>query len=84
MAHILVTDDEAALRKTLASVLEDEGYRVSAAGTREEARAVLASDPPDLVLLDVWLGEEDGLGFLEEIAKEPDPPADGTVRGWYW
>ena len=81
VAHILVTDDEAALRKTLASVLEDEGYRVSATGTREEARAVLASDPPDLVLLDVWLGEEDGLGFLEEIAKEPDPPAVVVMSG---
>ncbi len=81
VAHILVTDDEAALRKTLSSVLEDEGYRVSPAGTREEARAVLAADPPDLVLLDVWLGEEDGLGFLEEIAKEPDPPAVVVMSG---
>ncbi len=81
MAHILVTDDEAGLRKTLSSILEDEGYRVSGAGTREEARAVLSADPPDLVLLDVWLGEEDGLDFLEEIEKEPDAPAVVVMSG---
>jgi len=79
--HILVTDDEAALRKTLSSVLEDEGYRVSVAGSRGEARAILESDPPDLVLLDVWLGEEDGIVFLEEIQKEPDPPAVVVMSG---
>ncbi len=81
VAHILVTDDEAGLRKTLSSILEDEGYRVSGAGTREEARAVLSADPPDLVLLDVWLGEEDGLDFLEEIEKEPDAPAVVVMSG---
>ena len=81
MDHILVTDDEAALRKTLSSVLEDEGYRVSVARSREEARGVLENDPPDLVLLDVWLGEEDGLVFLGEILKDPDPPAVVVMSG---
>ena len=81
MDHILVTDDEAALRKTLSSVLEDEGYRVSVAGSRGEARAILDSDPPDLVLLDVWLGEEDGIRVLGEILKDPDPPAVVVMSG---
>lgn len=81
MTHILVTDDEAGLRKTLSSVLEDEGYRVSVAGSRDEARILLEGDPPDLIFLDVWLGEEDGLDFLGEILKSPDPPAVVVMSG---
>ena len=48
--HILVVDDERNIRKLLAGVLEDEGFRVSTAGEGDAARSVLADDPVDLIL----------------------------------
>jgi two-component system nitrogen regulation response regulator NtrX len=73
-SHVLVVDDEPNIVKTLSSVLEDEGYRVSKARSRKEAATLLEEDPPDLMLLDVWLGEEDGLDFLEEVRRAPEAP----------
>jgi two-component system nitrogen regulation response regulator NtrX len=80
-AHVLVVDDEPNILKILSSVLEDEGYRVSRAKSKEEAGAVLLEDPPDLLLLDVWLGEEDGLAFLEEIKRAPESPVVIVMSG---
>lgn len=79
--HILVVDDEPNILKTLSSVLEDEHYRVSQASSPEDARAVFRNDFPDLILLDVWLGEEDGLAFLTEIRQTPDSPAVVLMSG---
>lgn len=73
-SHVLVVDDEPNIVKTLSSVLEDEGYRVSKARSRKEAKTFLEEDPPDLMLLDVWLGEEDGLDFLGEVRRSPEAP----------
>jgi two-component system nitrogen regulation response regulator NtrX len=80
-SHILIVDDEQSIQKTLSSVLEDEGYRVSKAGSRDEAGRFLQEDPPDLLLLDVWLGEEDGLSFLEEVKRIPDSPVVIVMSG---
>ena len=81
MTHILVADDESGIRETLSSVLRDEGYRVSVAASLGEALRIGESDPPDLSLVDVWLGEDDGLSYLTEIGHLLDPPAVVVMSG---
>ena len=66
---ILIVDDEKAIRTSLQGVLEDEGYRVATVGTGSEALARLVEDPPDLILLDIWMPEMDGLEVLAEIKR---------------
>jgi len=71
--HILIVDDEASIRTTLRGVLEDEGYRVSAAGSGADALRLVAEEPPDLTFLDVWMERMDGLETLAEIKRlRPD------------
>jgi two-component system nitrogen regulation response regulator NtrX len=71
--HILIVDDEKLIQSTLRGVLEDEGYRVTAAGTGEEALARLIDDAPDLVFLDIWMPGMDGLEALAEMKhRRPD------------
>ena len=67
--HILIVDDDALLRRSLAFNLEKAGYRVSAAATAEEALAQVRLDPPDLVLLDIGLPEMDGLDALRHLRQ---------------
>lgn len=71
---ILVVDDEAAARFTLTRVFQPD-YRVVEARSVEEARQKLASDRPDVVLLDYDLPGEDGLSLLRECGTQPDAPA---------
>ena len=71
--HILIVDDEASIRTTLRGVLEDEGYRVSAAGSGADALRLVAEEPPDLTFLDVWMERMDGLETLAEMKRlRPD------------
>jgi len=85
-AHILVVDDEPNIRKTLAGVLEDEGYAVTGAGDAEEARPLLEEGRLDLLLLDVLLPGEDGLSLLRDLQRrELGPPVimmsgHGTIQ----
>lgn len=69
MSRILVVDDEVYIIKTLASILQDEGHLVFPAETGDEAVKFLASNEVDLVILDVWLPDSDGLDLLERIKK---------------
>ena len=66
---ILIVDDEKAIQTSLQGVLEDEGYRVAAVGTGSEALARLPEEPPDLILLDIWMPGMDGLEVLAEIKR---------------
>ena len=66
---ILVVDDEAGVRGSLAGILGDEGYAVHAVETGEAALAALAARRFDLVLLDVWLPGRDGLEVLGRIRE---------------
>jgi two-component system nitrogen regulation response regulator NtrX len=64
--RILIVDDEEGIRSTLSSILEDEGYRVTAVGTAAEASR-LGAEAFDAVLLDLWLPDRDGMELLGEL-----------------
>ena len=66
VAHILVVDDEKDIRTLIEEILIDEGYRVTSAGDAEEARQQVSSQLPDLVLLDIWMPDTDGITLLKE------------------
>jgi DNA-binding NtrC family response regulator len=65
-SHILVVDDEPDIRDLVREILEDEGYRVSVAENGESARLAFARGAPDLVLLDIWMPDVDGITLLRE------------------
>src|SRR6266581_2163269 len=79
--HILIVDDERAIQRSLRGVLEDEGYRVTAVGSAEEALARLADDAPDLVFLDIWMPGMDGLEALAEIKQRRRETAVVMISG---
>jgi two-component system nitrogen regulation response regulator NtrX len=68
-ASILVVDDELDIRTLIEEILTDEGYRVSTAGNAEEARQQLMRFSPDLVLLDIWMPDTDGITLLGEWSQ---------------
>ena len=68
MAHILVVDDEHGIRDLLWEVLNDEGHAVTLAENAAQARAARAAEVPDLVLLDIWMPDTDGVTLLKEWA----------------
>ncbi len=63
---ILVVDDEADIRRLLQEILSEEGYEVEVAGDAAQARAARARAQPDLVLLDIWMPDTDGITLLRE------------------
>jgi two-component system, NtrC family, nitrogen regulation response regulator NtrX len=64
--HILVVDDEADIRGLLKEILSEEGYEVDVAANAAQARASRARQIPDLVLLDIWMPDVDGISLLRE------------------
>jgi two-component system nitrogen regulation response regulator NtrX len=77
-ASILVVDDEEAIVSSLGSILQDEGYEVAVAKSGVEALKIYTVDPPDLMLLDIWMPEMDGLETLRRV-KELVPTAQVMV-----
>jgi len=74
-AKILIIDDEEAIRLSLRGIFEDEGYTVIEAGTAEEGIALADSSAPDIIFLDVWLPNMDGLTAQKQIhASHPHLP----------
>jgi DNA-binding NtrC family response regulator len=69
MSQILVVDDEIGIRELLLEILHDEGYQVKLAENAEEARAFRSRCAPDLVLLDIWMPDTDGVTLLREWAS---------------
>src|SRR6476661_6782401 len=65
-SHILVVDDEADIRTLLKELLSEEGYEVDVAANAAQARASRARQVPDLVLLDIWMPDVDGITLLRE------------------
>ncbi|MDH4154227.1 MAG: sigma-54 dependent transcriptional regulator [Nitrospira sp.] len=68
-ASILIVDDEEAIRTSLRSILEDEGYEVAVAANGLEALKIYGTDPPDLMILDIWMPEMDGLETLRRVKE---------------
>ena len=66
MAMILVVDDELGIRALLSEILTDEGHTVELAENAAQARAVRERERPDLVLLDIWMPDVDGISLLKE------------------
>ncbi len=66
---ILVVDDEIGIRELLSEILRDEGYRVALAENAEQARAWRSQTRPDLVLLDIWMPDTDGITLLKDWAS---------------
>ena len=68
MANILVVDDELGIRDLLSEILNDEGHQVELAENAAQAREVRQRMQPDLVLLDIWMPDTDGVSLLKEWA----------------
>ncbi|MBP9905787.1 MAG: response regulator [Rhodoferax sp.] len=66
MANILVVDDELGIRDLLSEILNDEGHSVEVAENAAQARASRQRERPDLVLLDIWMPDTDGVTLLKE------------------
>ena len=68
MAQILVVDDEVGIRELLSEILADEGHQVALAESAADARRLRERARPDLVLLDIWMPDTDGITLLKEWA----------------
>ena len=68
MSQILVVDDEIGIRELLSEILRDEGYDVVLAENAAAARSARQAERPDLVLLDIWMPDSDGITLLKEWA----------------
>jgi len=67
--RILVVDDEIGIRELLHDILQDEGYQVVLAENAAAARAIRLHERPDIVLLDIWMPDCDGISLLKEWAS---------------
>lgn len=67
---ICIVDDEPGILKTLSELLEDEGYQVTSAKSGMDALDVIRQDPPDLVFLDIWMPDLDGLEVLKRVRQQ--------------
>jgi DNA-binding NtrC family response regulator len=70
MANILVVDDEMGIRELLSEILGDEGHVVTTAENARQAREIRAQAKPDLVLLDIWMPDTDGVTLLKEWQRD--------------
>ncbi|UCC56195.1 MAG: sigma-54-dependent Fis family transcriptional regulator [Gammaproteobacteria bacterium] len=70
--HVLVVDDEPDIRDSVREILEDEGYTVTTADGGEAARKARRTRRPDLILLDIWMEDVDGITLLREWSEGGD------------
>ena len=81
MHNILIVDDEAGIRESLAGILADEGYSASVVESGEACLDLLRKTAFDVVLLDIWLPGIDGLETLEKIRELDNPPEVIMISG---
>jgi len=74
--YILVVDDEPEIRATVRDILEDEGYEVETAEDGEAARNARRNRRPDLILLDIWMPDVDGITLLKEWSETNEGDAE--------
>ena len=72
MSHVLVVDDEADIRALIQEILTDEGYEVTVAADAVQARSARAETKFDLILLDIWMPDTDGITLLREWSDDGD------------
>jgi DNA-binding NtrC family response regulator len=80
-AHILVIDDEPDITTLIQDILEDEGYQVDTANTGSQGRDLAQRSRYDLLLLDVWLPDIDGISLLKEFLTLPQAPTMVMMSG---
>jgi two-component system nitrogen regulation response regulator NtrX len=80
-ASMLIVDDESGIRESLGALLRDEGYQTECVGSGEECLEQLGKRSFDLILLDVWLKQMDGLDTLEQIQKQDGAPMVVMISG---
>ena len=73
MNHVLIVDDETEIRDSLEEILREEGYAVTSAATGGEALLLIGDADYDVVLLDIWLPDRDGLDVLKDIQTDREP-----------
>jgi two-component system, NtrC family, nitrogen regulation response regulator NtrX len=74
---ILIVDDEKDIRELIGEILKDEGYAIRLAGNSDDAMAAVNAEPPDLMILDIWLKDSrmDGIDILKSVKRDnPDVP----------
>ncbi|MCL6430984.1 MAG: response regulator transcription factor [Anaerolineae bacterium] len=74
-ARILVVDDDESILDFIGEVLADEGYVTVTASNGAEALAVILTQPPDLIILDIWMPVMDGPSFIRAYHQSPGPHA---------
>ncbi|UUV04686.1 sigma-54 dependent transcriptional regulator [Ruegeria sp. YS9] len=77
MSDILIVDDERDIRELVSDILEDEGYSTRLAANSDECMASINSEPPGLLILDIWLKDSrmDGIDILKAVKRDnPDVP----------
>ena len=79
--HILIVDDEEGIRQSLGAILREEGFAVAAAADGAACRQALEAGLFDLVLLDIWLPDADGLELLPELRERPQAPEVIVISG---
>ena len=71
MAHILVVEDDSALREALQTTLQAEGFEVSAEGNGEAGLKSVSAKKPDLILLDIVMPKMDGITMMTRLQDKP-------------
>jgi len=71
---ILIVDDEPDIRESVKDILQDEGYEVGTAENGEAARVALRERRPNLIMLDIWMPDIDGISLLKEWAENDGLP----------
>jgi two-component system nitrogen regulation response regulator NtrX len=77
MGDILIVDDERDIRELISDILKDEGFETRLAGNSDEAMSAINSEPPGLMILDIWLKDSrmDGIDILKTVKRDnPDVP----------
>ncbi len=79
MTHVLIVDDEAEIRESLEGILREEGYLITSTGTATEALELVRDAEYDVMLLDIWLPDGDGLEVLARLREMEQRPMPEVV-----
>ena len=80
-ASILIVDDESGIRESLGALLREDGYEIDTAASAEECLERVTRQRVDLILLDVWLPQMDGLEMLERLQSQENAPMVVMISG---